>query len=102
MLVEYLDHTNANVAVACVRILGDLRLESDVAIPALLRKLADPRQGVRIEIPLALANYGPPALTQLTNALSDPDPLIRQYATSALAKIAAAQNPTPARPSAFE
>lgn len=102
MFVEYLDHTNANVAVASARTLGDLRLESDVVIPALIRKLGDPRQAVRIQVPLSLANFAPPALTRLTNALSDPDPLIRQQATNALAKIASVQNPTPVRPSAYE
>jgi hypothetical protein len=86
-LVQYMDHTNADAVAASARILGDLRLEPDLVIPALMRKLTDPRPVVSQQIPFALASFGPPALTQLTNALSDPDPLVRQSATNAIARI---------------
>lgn len=101
LLVQYLDHTNAPAAAASAAILGHLWLETDLVIPALMRKLGDPRASVSNSIPLALAELGYPALVQLTNALSNADPLVRQSANNAIA-IIAAQRPAPARPSPFE
>lgn len=87
LLVQYLDHTNAVTAGACAGMLGHLRLEPDLVVPALLRKLSDPRGTVSNQAASALADFGRPALTQITNALSDPDPVVRQNATNAIARI---------------
>ena len=95
ILVQYLDHTNASFAIASAGTLGNLRSEPDLAIPPLMRKLGDPRPAVSKQIAFALANLGPQALAQLTNALSDSDPIVRQAATNALAIIKAPRSPPP-------
>ena len=101
LLVQYLDHTNAPAAASSAAILGHLWLDQELVIPALMRKLHDPRAVVSNSIPLALAELGYPALLQLTNALSDSDPLVRRSATNAIA-IIAGQRPGPTSPSPFE
>ena len=89
LLVQYLDHTNATIAIASAKTLGNLRSEPDLAIPALMGKLGDTRVAVSNQVVLALADFGPPALNQLKKGLSDPDPLVRQNATNAIARIKA-------------
>jgi hypothetical protein len=102
LLVQHLDDTNALAAAACAQTLGSLRLEPDFVIPALMHKLGDPRTGVSNQIPLALVDFGSPALIQLTNALTDPSPVVRRNATNAFAIIMAPPQKTSAAPSPYE
>ena len=86
-LLQYLDDTNADIVLLSVTTLSYLRLQPDIIVPALARKLADPRPAVRYQVMTALTHFGSlasPALPQLTNAFSDANLGIRQHATNAI------------------
>jgi HEAT repeat protein len=98
LLLSYLDHTNALTASFCAYMLCQLRLEPDVVVPALTRKLKDPRDNVRLQVSRSLGNFkflASPALPELTNALSDPDALVQLNATNAIAIITGGAPPHP-------
>jgi hypothetical protein len=102
LMVSCLDHTNEAAAATCAYTLGQLRMEPDIVIPALTRKLSDPRDNVRVQVSESLAYFkflASPALPQLTNALSDPNMAVRKNATNTIEIItgsAPPANPTAA------
>ena len=90
LLVSYLDHTNVATASSSAYMLCELRLEPDVVVPALTRKLKDPRDNVRVEVSQSLGKFkflASPALPELTNALSDPNALVQWNAAKAITII---------------
>jgi HEAT repeat protein len=101
LMVSCLDDTNEAAAATCANTLGQLRMEPDIVIPALIRKLGDPRDNVRVQVSESLADFkilASTALPELTNALSDPNMTVRKNATNAIASITG----TPAIRNPFE
>jgi hypothetical protein len=90
LIVKNLNCTNSFDAMLNARLLGELKLSPDLAIPALTRSLQDPRRDVRMEAPRALMEFGElarTALPALTNALADSDQDVRRNAARAIETI---------------
>jgi hypothetical protein len=91
ILVQNLSNTNWFAATINARMLGELRFDPELVVPALTKCLQDPRREVRMESPRALMEFGElarEALPALSNALSDPDPDVRNNAARAIQAIA--------------
>jgi HEAT repeat protein len=101
ILVQNLRHTNWFAAMINARILGELRFDPDLSVPALAKCLQDRRREVRMEAPRALMEFGElarVALPALSNALSDPDPDVRGNAARAIQTIASRAPPSAPAP----
>lgn len=94
VIVSQLTHTNETIAITAahsVQRVGDVHyLDPDLAVPALIRCLNDPRVAVRQLAPSTLTTFGDAAalaLPALTNTLSDPDTEVRAAAARAIKSI---------------
>ena len=90
LLVQKLQSENMLIAAGCAGALGESKVDPDLAVPALTKSLADPRQMVRLQAARTLAQFGGlarPALPALSNVLTDPDPEARVAATNAIRAI---------------
>jgi HEAT repeat protein len=86
-LVQLLRGKDTFCASSVAAALGKLKLEPDLAVPALTNCLQDAKPALRIAAAEALLNFtNPPdaARTTLLALLSDPDPSVRFEATNAL------------------
>lgn len=95
MLVGWLRTGDSNAAANAALVLGQLRFEPEIVIPALADSLqvnaTEPNWVVRWFIAGALGNFGHqarPAVPALIKMLSEPNDAIREAATNALMKIA--------------
>lgn len=90
IVIRNLTHTNVFAAINSAAILGELKLDPDLAVPALTNCMLDPRPEVRLQVVLAIMEFGQlatNALPALTNALADPFPDVRKIAANAVEKI---------------
>jgi hypothetical protein len=91
LLIGYLlTNNNGFATTISARTLGELKLDPDLAVPALTKSLADPRAWVRLEASRALIEFGEfarPALPALSIATNDPDPNVRASAAEAIRRL---------------
>jgi hypothetical protein len=91
LLVQNVQHTNWFAAGENVRMLGHLKMEPELVVPALTKGLKDVRYEVRRQIADALREFGQlarPSVPALLEALNDSDLDARRNATNALMRIA--------------
>jgi HEAT repeat protein len=91
VLIINLNRTDWLAATLNADMLGELKLEPDVAVPALTKSLQDPRSEMRASAMRALGEFSElakQALPALTNLLNDPDPDTRTNAATAIKRIA--------------
>jgi HEAT repeat protein len=91
LLVDCLTNKNRMVRSVAAGDLGNLAIEPDLCVPALIRGLADQTPDVRGWSATALGKFkkaAAPAVPALLSTLSDADTGVRRVAAEALAKIA--------------
>jgi HEAT repeat protein len=82
--------TNSDTDNEAVVALGDIHLEPEVAVPALIQCLQSSKAYVRANAAVALGRFGSqarPAMAALQRALDDSDDSVRRQATTALKRI---------------
>jgi HEAT repeat protein len=85
-----LTHTNANVRLLAVRVLGELGRDAEDAVPALIQRLDDPDLRVRASTLSALIAANAPMKNiepRLHTAIKDPSPVVRAAALEAIGKL---------------
>jgi HEAT repeat protein len=91
VLIECLDATDEQLAGTAAVALGRMRLQPDLVVPELAKRLTDPRTGVRRMAVRSLGLFGKDSVTVLpllVERLSDKNNDVRDAATNALQKIA--------------
>lgn len=90
VFLRCLTDTNQIVALNAALILGELKEEPSLVVPALANSLLDPRFSVRRAAAIALGGFGQDACSAvpaLMNLVHETNPVIRQLATNAILKI---------------
>src|SRR5205823_668044 len=90
VLINALDHKDANERASAARILGEMGPDAKLAIRRLIKVLKDPDELTRLAAAEALTKIGAPGrddLPALLAALNDPKPEVRRYVAGAIGQI---------------
>ena len=90
VLFHQLQSENPDDVWAAADSLKSLRFDAERVVPVLVARVADTNSGIQISAIYALSGFGRAAvqaLPALTNALSDPDPMVRVHASAAIERI---------------
>jgi HEAT repeat protein len=91
VITNYLNVTNTpTMQIVAITALGNLRAAPQISVPALVSTLKSKNAKLRLYSAIALGNFGPQAIgavSALTNALTDSDPLVHYNTEIALHKI---------------
>ena len=90
ILVQCARDKDQTLAQDALDVLGQLRLEPQIAVPCLTSHLTNSSVPLRMVSAMSLARFGPdarPGLPSLVDALKDSNPVVREAVTNALLKI---------------